>query len=289
MKRADGTFEPIPGRFGLMPSHKRDAFSVAVSERYEVFQTEEMFAFCEKLRGAAGESLRFHTAGSLKGGSVVWLLAQLEGEINIIRRGGSVDQSAPFLMITNSFDLSSAIEIAATSVRVVCWNTLSAARRGETYSVRHTSSAQAQLAAAADALGLAHEQFSAYAEMAQEMAETPMNRKQFTAFAAQLLTGKDDEQAALEAVSEAKGRSEARLNSTFEALLSSFERGKGNRGEDRFDALNSVTEFIDHQRGRMTRYTDRAKALGADAKALDSAAFGSGAAMKERAVKLLTR
>jgi phage/plasmid-like protein (TIGR03299 family) len=130
VQRADGSFAPIAGRFGLMPSHKREAFGVAVSDRYEVFQTEEMFAFCERLRSAAGQALRFHTAGALKGGSVVWVLAQLEGEINIVRRGGSVDQSAPFLMISNSFDASSAIEIAATTVRVVCWNTLSAARKG---------------------------------------------------------------------------------------------------------------------------------------------------------------
>lgn len=292
----DGSYAPIQDRYGLLASHKREAFSATVSDRYAVYQTSEMFDFLERLRGAAGGELRFHTAGSLKGGSVVWALAQLAGEINVRRRGGRVDQSAPFLFVSNSFDASSAIQIASTSVRVVCWNTLSAAiagaRKGsDRFSVRHTASAESQLAQAAQALGYAAEYFDAYGRLAQDLADTPMDRSAFTTFCAQLLTGQDDPKAALEKVAEAEGkkRSETMLNNAFDALLGSFERGKGNAGADRFDALNAVTEYVDHQRGRMGRYATKAKAIGALDRALDSAAFGAGAELKARAVKLLAR
>lgn len=294
VKRPDGTFVPIADRFGMLASHKREAFSAVVSDRYEIFQTSEMFEFMEKLRGAAGNELRFHTAGSLKGGSVVWALAQLSGSIDVRRRSGRVDQSAPFLFVSNSFDGSSAIEIAATSVRVVCWNTLSAALRGskrgaDRFSVRHTASAEQQLKQAAASLGYAADYFKAYQETAQELADTPMDRQSFTTFVAQLLSGLDDERAALEKVAEAKGRSETMLNNTADALIANFERGKGNSGTDRFDALNSVTEYVDHQRGRMGKYKTAADRLGALDRSLDSAAFGAGADLKARALKLLTR
>lgn len=294
VRLADGWFVPIADRFGLKASNRREAYSAVVSDRYEIFQTGEMFAFLERLRGAAGGELRFHTAGALKGGSVVWALAQLAGSIDVRRRGGSVDTSAPFLFVSNSFDASRAIQIASTSVRVVCWNTLSAAiagaRKGsDRFSVRHTASAESELAQAAQALGYASEYFSAYGELAQNLANTPMSREKFTSFAAQLLTGLDDERAALEKVAEAKGRSETMLNTAAGALISNFERGQGNRGQDRFDALQAVTEYVDHQRGRMGRYATRAKAMGALDRALDSAAFGAGAELKARAVKLLSR
>lgn len=296
VKQPDGTFVPIADRFGLLSSHKREAFSAVVSDRYEVFQTQEMFDFLERLRGAAGGELRFHTAGSLKGGTIVWALAQLAGAIEVRRRGGRVDTSAPFLFISNSFDASSAIQIASTSVRVVCWNTLSAAiagaRKGsDRFSVRHTASAESQLAQAAQALGYAAEYFDAYGDFAQALADTPMNRSEFTTFCAQLLTGVDDGKAAMEKVAEAEGkkRSETMLNNAFDALVGSFERGKGNAGADRFDALNAVTEYVDHQRGRMGRYATKAKAMGALDRALDSAAFGAGADLKQRAVKLLSK
>lgn len=296
VRKPDGTYVPIADRFGMLASHKPEAFPVVVSERYETFQTSEMFDFLETLRGAAGGELRLHTAGSLKGASVVWALAQLAGSIDVRRRGGRIDTSAPFLFISNSFDASSAIQIASTSVRVVCWNTLSAAiagaRKGsDRFSVRHTASAESQLAQAAQALGYAAEYFDAYGDLAQNLADTPMNRESFVTFAAQLLTGKDDERAALEAVAATAGktRSEAMMNTAIEALVGSFERGKGNAGADRFDALNAVTEYVDHQRGRMGRYATKAKAMGALDRALDSAAFGAGADLKQRAVKLLSK
>jgi phage/plasmid-like protein (TIGR03299 family) len=294
VRTPSGEYLPIADRFGMLASHKREAYSAVVSDRYSVFQTEGMFAFLERLRGAAGGELKFHTAGSLKGGSVVWALAQLAGSIDVRRRDGSVDTSAPFLFVSNSFDGSSAIEIASTSVRVVCWNTLSAALRGakrggDRFSVRHTASAEAQLKQAAAALGYASEYFAEYQQTAQTLANTPMPRVKFAAFVAQLLTGLDDERAALEKVAEAKGRSETIINNTADALIANFERGRGNRGQDAFDALNSVTEFVDHQRGRMGKYRDQAQRIGALDRALDSAAFGAGADLKTRALKLLTR
>jgi phage/plasmid-like protein (TIGR03299 family) len=290
----EGAFVPIADRYGMLATHKREAFSAVVSDRYEVFQTEHMFDFLERLRGAAGGELKFHTAGALKGGSVVWALAQLAGSIDVRRRGGAIDRSAPFLFVSNSFDGSSAIEIAATSVRIVCWNTLSAAVRGskrgkDRFSVRHTASAEQQLSEAAASLGYASEYFAAYQQTAQELADTPMNREAFTAFAARLLTGIDDERAALEKVSQAKGRSETILNNTADALIGNFVRGRGNHGQDAFDALQAVTEYVDHQRGRMGRYSDKAKRLGALDKAMDSAINGQGADLKSRALRLLTR
>lgn len=55
-----------------------------------------------------------------------------------------------------------------------------------------------------------------------------------------------------------------------------FNRGIGNGGRDRYDALNAITEFIDHQRGRASNWARTASRLQID-KAIESATFGAGA------------
>jgi len=260
---------------------------VSVGARYEPLQNDALFGFAERLRTASGGELRWHTSGSLKGGRRVWALAQLAGEIRVERRGGQMDTSAPFLLLANSHDGSSSINILHTYVRVVCWNTLSLALAGaEMQRIPHTKAAEARLDDAANALGLAVQYFERSAESLQSLADTPMTRAQFGAFAAQLLTGLDDERAALEKIAESQGRTRDNLERDGAALVSAFEGGRGNAGADRYDALNSVTEWIDHQRGRLGKYKRTAKKL---EQSMDSAQFGSGAALKRRAVMLLRR
>lgn len=292
VKRPDGSLIEVEDVHAMVRDDRFEPFAaVTVGNRYEIFQNAGFFEFGDRLRTAAGRGLKWHTAGSLKGGRVVWALAQMAGSIDVQRRNGRIDQSAPFLLLSNSFDGSSAIRIMNTSIRVVCWNTLSAALKGNNcHSIRHTASASAQLTEAARALGYATEYFTEYAETAQTLADTPMSRENFGTFAAQLLTGLDDPKEALEKVAAADGRSETRLNNQFDALETLFHRGKGNTGADRFDALNAVTEYIDHQRGRLSSArSSRAAQLAGIDKALDSATFGSGAEMKARALNLLVK
>ena len=109
------TFHDVEGFKANVRSDNRAVLGV-VSNRYQVVQNEEAFAFTDAL---VGEGVTYETAGSLNGGRRVWLLAKLPEKYQLV--GDTVE---PYVVFTNSHDGSAAIRMACTPVRVVCQNTL---------------------------------------------------------------------------------------------------------------------------------------------------------------------
>jgi Domain of unknown function (DUF932) len=70
-----------------------------------------------------------------------------------------------------------------------------------------------------------------------------------------------------------------------EQLVNLFEAGKGNSGESRWDAYNSVTEWLDHHR---TRYRGASERIKAERK-LESTLSGESYQKKSKALAILTR
>jgi len=137
-----------------------------VGDRYTPIQNAEAFGVFERL---FGDEARLHTAGSLKGGQVIWGLAELkETEI-------AGDRYRRFLLVTTAHDGSGALLAIPTNTRVVCWNTLSAAkavgRKEVGFKVRHTQSAPTALAAKTDELGVALGIFDDFAIRAARLAD----------------------------------------------------------------------------------------------------------------------
>lgn len=104
-----------------------------VSDRYQVVQNEEAFAFTDELLGGG---VRYETAGALQGGRRTFLLARLPQRFII-----AGDEVEPYFVIMNSHDGSCSIKAAMTPVRVVCQNTLNLAFRTakRTWMTKHTS------------------------------------------------------------------------------------------------------------------------------------------------------
>ena len=63
--------------------------------------------------------MQYETAGSLKEGRKVWILARLPKQYRLVE-----DKVMPYLVFSNSHDGSGSIKVAMTPVRVVCQNTL---------------------------------------------------------------------------------------------------------------------------------------------------------------------
>ena len=108
----------IPGAYANVRSNDGSALGI-VGERYQIVQNSEAFNFTDEL---LGEGVKYETAGSLKDGKVIWLLAQLPEAYKILG-----DEVTPWVCFTNSFDGSGAIKVAMVSTRVVCNNTLNVA------------------------------------------------------------------------------------------------------------------------------------------------------------------
>ena len=134
-----------------------------VGERYKIVQNAEAFEFTDAL---LGEGVRYETAGSLKDGRTVWLLAKMPESIEIL--GDKVD---PYLVFTNTHDGSGAVRVTMTPIRVVCWNTLNIALNGakRVWSARHTGSITNKLDEAMETLQFANKYIEATKETFEQL------------------------------------------------------------------------------------------------------------------------
>lgn len=118
-------------------------------------QNEDLEVFARALLEIGADSdnpLIFEAGGSLNDGKRVWLLFQIPGTFEV---GG--DEFARYLCVETSHDGRGATRAFITYIRVVCWNTLSAASSAATnkYTIRHTGRLYPQLALQArEVLGL---------------------------------------------------------------------------------------------------------------------------------------
>jgi len=154
-----------------------------VGERYVPLQNEDLFDFADNLLDNGG---RWETAGSIKGGRVVFGALALERE-TILDPNGVSDKVNTYLLVNTSHDGSIAIQASITPVRVVCANTLNLAlgNRGrggsvkQSFKIRHTQTAQGKVAVAREALGLANQYMDEFSKMANAMIKTEITKAQF--------------------------------------------------------------------------------------------------------------
>lgn len=89
-----------------------------VGPNWEPVQNTEAFEFFDDF--VKEGHMMMDTAGSLKGGQIVWALAKV-GESFSLFGGDEVDS---YLLFSNPHQYGKSIEIRFTPIRVVCWNTL---------------------------------------------------------------------------------------------------------------------------------------------------------------------
>ena len=154
-----------------------------VGERYVPLQNEDLFDFADNLLDNGG---RWETAGSIKGGRVVFGALALERE-TVLDPNGVADKVNTYLLVNTSHDVSIAIQASITPVRVVCANTLNLAlgnrgRNGsvkQSFKIRHTATASGKVAVAREALGLANAYMDEFSKVANAMIETEITKAQF--------------------------------------------------------------------------------------------------------------
>ena len=152
-----------------------------VGERYHVLQNEDLFSFGDTLLDGGG---RWETAGSIRGGRVVFGSLALERE-TVLDPTGVADKVKTYLLINTSHDGSIAIQASITPVRVVCANTLNLAlgRKGkgpkQSFKIRHTQTAEGKIQIAREALGLANAYMDEFDLLAKAMIEKEITAQQF--------------------------------------------------------------------------------------------------------------
>ena len=158
----DGKGKEIPGFKANTRSSDKSVLGV-VTNRYKIVQNDEAFDFTDSL---LGEGVTYETAGSLKDGKTIWLLAKMP-ERKILD-----DEFEPYSCFTNSHDGSGAIKVCTNPIRVVCNNTLNLALNSATrsWSTRHMGDMANKLREARHTLQLANNYLDMLADKADKLA-----------------------------------------------------------------------------------------------------------------------
>lgn len=131
-------WKKIPDFYANVRSSDHSVLGV-VTSRYKIVQNKDAFAFTDDL---LGNGVTYETAGSLRNGKKVWILARMPQTFRIAE-----DKVLPYLVFSNSHDGSGAIKVAMTPIRVVCNNTLNLALNSaeRIWSTAHTGDMESKL------------------------------------------------------------------------------------------------------------------------------------------------
>lgn len=260
----------VPDRFAIVRKHEDlcqgpPTVLGVVGRDYTPLQNHEAFDWFDPI--ADGAKAIYHTAGALGDGERVWILAKLPDAIQVI----GDDIADKFLLLSNSHDGSSSVQVKFTPIRVVCQNTLTMAlSHGKAIRIAHTPTLSVRMAAARDALGIIKERFEEIGQTFRRMAEVSVNHERLAHYVDRVfpLPADKEDARAVERVNRARLQS-ARL----------FDEGEGNtapkvRGT-LWAAYNGVAECVDY-----------AMAHRDESRRLEAVWFGSGYLSKARAYRL---
>ena len=123
-----------------------------VGKDYEIVQNKDAFTFFDSI--VDGEGILYETAGALGKGERIFITAKLPNYIRV----GKDDLIEQYLFLTTSHDGYGSISAAFTPIRIVCNNTLNAALRNQSNSIkiRHTANAKERLAQAHHLMGISN-------------------------------------------------------------------------------------------------------------------------------------
>jgi phage/plasmid-like protein (TIGR03299 family) len=233
-----------------------------VGDEYKPLQNSEALNFFQPFIDSGAATLE--TAGSLKGGKRIFILAQTTlAEQVIVAK--SADVVRMYVLVSNGHDGTLAIRVGFTPIRVVCENTLEMAHHdgsSKLIRIRHTGDPQAALLAVQETMNLAKAEFEATAEQYRNLARHEISPKDLETFVRVTFD--------LKAAEDAK-----RTSTVLEKVTNLFEHGRGNdlpgvKGTF-WAAYNAAAEYVQYERGK----TDDSR--------LDSTWFGTGAGLNRTA------
>lgn len=230
-----GQLEEVPGLYQTVAANRHVVYG-SVGANYTVFQNRDAFAAVDALTKDPNGP-KYETAGLLYGGRVCWALAVMPDHCSL--KVGGNDTVKPYILISNSHDGSSAIQLALTYVRVVCANTHRLALSGKQQNrikVRHTSGAGARLKNAADAIGLIVEESVKLQDVYNAFRDTSVTVEQATEVCQRL-------------IGETKTK---RADNIIDNMIGKFNGnmiGYDLAGErNAWTLFNAITEFENHDR-----------------------------------------
>lgn len=259
----DGVTHTMPGQNVIHRSDTGAALGI-VTDRYRTHQPGEILDFFNTLVQSAGFSLE--VAGAIKGGKRIWALANVNREACVL----GDDAVRGYLLLSTSFDGTTATIGQFTSVRVVCNNTLSMADRESAPSrVSLTHGSRFDASSMRQRLGLVVSGFEGMMDGYRALARQQVNTAFVNSFLSKFYPATVN-----------KENGTQRVHRGYAKVMELFEgRGMGadlqGAAGTKWGLLNAMSQYIDHERGRNV-----------DSR-LTNAWFGNGNRMKQEAEAIL--
>jgi len=259
------TEDPKGKRIGIMDSYatcrtRDNAILGIVGPDYTPLQNREAFQWFQPFLDSKEATIE--TAGSLKGGQKVWVLAKIrDGEMEITTK----DVVCHYILLSNSHDGSTVVRVGFTPIRVVCNNTLCMAHESEASKllrVRHTTHILENLESIREIMVLARKEF--YATVQQYRA---------------LINKKIDISGVEKYVRIVFNLGEKGGEKLIPQIIHLFENGRGSdlAGRTYWGAYNAVNGYLNYLRGKTQDNT------------LNSLWFGDSAVVNKKALDVALR
>ena len=233
-----------------------------VGRGYEPLQNRDAFKWFQPFL-ESGEAT-IETAGSLKGGSRIWVLAKIKRDPMTV---GKEDILEHYILLSSSHDGSLAVRIGFTPIRVVCNNTLCLAHESKASRLlraRHIKGVLETLEDIRDTIDLAQQEFVATVDQYKRLASKQVNSTELVKYIRLVFCLKERERTPAQQKQEKIVPSVVRL----------FEYGRGSRmaGNNYWGAYNAVNEYLNYFRGECQDNT------------LSSLWYGEGSSLNKRAL-----
>ena len=204
-------------------------------------QNETAFEFFNEFV-MSGE-MEMHTAGSLKGGQMVWALAKVGESFELF----GDDKIDSYLLFSNPHQYGKSIDVRFTPIRVVCNNTLTfslSSKKDNSVKVGHRT--QFDPESVKESLGVAKSQLNTYKDMAEFLGSKRFTTDSLIEYYNTVFPRTADKRV------QGKALSVETLSRNAKLAYDVLEQQPGSKYAEGswWQAFNSVTYITDHVQGR---------------------------------------
>lgn len=209
-----------------------------VGKGWNPVQNAEAFEFFQDF--VSNGDMQMHTAGSLKGGKVVWALAKVNDSFEILGQ----DRVDSYLLFSNPHEYGKCVDVRFTPIRVVCNNTLTySLSQNVTNSFRLNHSAAFNAEIVKEGLGIAKVKMQQYKEASEFLATKMVSPEKLLEFYGLVLPKTSG-------VKEINGYDDLSRNAKLAYDNLNTQPGGEFAPNSWWNAFNSVTFLTDHLQGR---------------------------------------
>lgn len=245
-----------------------DSVLGVVGPNYQPLQNIDAFKFFNPF--LENNQATLETAGSLRQGKRIWILAKINKDPMEIVKNDTVEK---YVLLSNSHDGTMSVRAGFTPIRIVCANTLAMSLNNsasQLVRLKHTKSLNENLEKVSQIMNLANQSFEATAEQYRVLASREVSQADLERYVKLVFVGPQYEKM------ERQGKKPAR--DTLPKVLNLFETGRGAqmpgvRGT-MWAAYNAVNEYLGYEKG-----SDRQARL-------DNMWFGQSAVTNEKALNV---